>query len=384
MKRSQVLLFVLIALLALVLTSCSGILGGGSTSGGWSGTAFDEGVVYTGTQDGRVVAVNSSSGDILWSYAITTTTAGGMSCSQGSAATILYTTPIVHGDLVYVGTYSGEVHALGVGSGEQVWVYPPKSGGYIGAVVGNPVIANGIIYTVSSDGKVYALNASNGKLKWATDSPLADKLWTSPAMQGDTLYVSTLDGHIYAVSLGSGELLEWSFAAEAGFASSPVIDGDTVYVGSFDRYLYAVKMGGNSSIWRFPPEEPADNWFWASPVIGGDTVYAACLDGRLYAIDSETGEELWEFDAGDPIVCSPMLIDDLLVVAAESGNVYVIDSETGNGERIENRENGDEPTIDDKVRAPFCAHDGLVYIRGDDNQLYIVDVEKRDPLTEEE
>jgi len=98
---------------------------------------------------------------------------------------------------------------------------------------------------------------------------------------------------------------------------------------------------------------------------------------------------LWEFDAESPIVSSPVLIDNLLIVGAESGNVYVINPETGVGERIKNRENSDKPTINDQIRASLCAHEGLVYVRGEDNQLYIVDIGNKEvsqpiPLTVEE
>jgi hypothetical protein len=55
--------------------------------------------------------------------------------------------------------------------------------------------------------------------------------------------------------------------------------------------------------------------------------------------------------------------------------VYVINSETGDGERIENRENSDKSTIDAQIRAPFCAQEGLVYIQGEDNWIYVVDVD---------
>jgi outer membrane protein assembly factor BamB len=204
--------------------------------------------------------------------------------------------------------------------------------------------------------------------------------------------VSTFDGHIYALSVETGELLDWSFESEAGLASSPVIDEDTIYVGSFDNKLYAVRIGDSEPLWEFP----GGRWFWAGPLISDGVVYAGSLDGRLYAISAETGEELWApFETKDqsgklaPIVSSPVLIGNLLVVANEAGNVYVINRETGSGERIENPDNDNEPTISAQIRASLCVHDGSVYIRGEDDQLYVMDIEKGEvsppiPLTEKE
>jgi len=315
-----------------------------------------------GTRDGRVVAINASSREEEWQWPEST-----------GVRSLIYATPAVNGDSVYVGTYSGEVYALDIADGEYLWVYPAKGEGYIGAVVGSPVIANEIIYASSSDGKVYALNTSNGKRKWETDGTLAEKLWTSPAVARDRIYVSTFDGHIYTLSTETGELLDWSFQAEAGFTSSPVIGEDTIYVGSFDRYLYAIRIGSNVSMWRFPEQEPAGNWFWAPPIVNEGVVYAGCLDGMFYAIAAGTGEELWKFGTAAPIVAPPVLTGELLVIIDESGNVYVFD--------ISN-EFGDEAVplrvipIGASVRSSFCAQGDLIYVRAEDDSVYVVDIGK--------
>ena len=333
-----------------------------------------EDTVYAGTLDGRVVALNSSTGNLEWAYSIApvTSPSSGLSCGDTSLPTAIYGTPVVDRDLVYIGTYSGEVYALNTADGEYTWVYPPKGEGYMGAVVGSPVIANGIIYTSSSDGKVYALNTSNGKSKWETDRTLADKLWTSPTVAGSTLYVSTFDGYIYALSLDTGGLLDWSFESDAGFSSPPVIYEYAIFVGSFDSHLYAIEIGGNESRWKFPREEPAGNWFWASPVISEGIVYAGCLDGLVYAIEAETGEKLWEFNAEDPIVTSPVIMDNMLIVVDESGTVNVFDlSAEFGGEAAPLK----TVSIGADVRSSFCAQEGLVYIRGEDNRVYALDID---------
>ncbi len=366
MKQAKVSLLIAIAVLPLVLVSCSGTpfscSGAAQPTGGWSGPVFHDGIIYVGSKDGRVIAINASGREEKWQWPDTTGIRG-----------LIYTTPIVDGDLVCIGTYSGEVYALNRADGEYIWVYPPKGEGYIGAVVGSPVIANGIMYISSSNGKVYALNTTNGKRKWETDHILAGKLWTSPAVMGGTLYVSTLDGHIYDVSLETGELLGWAFSAEAGFASSPVVYEDHIYVGSFDRYLYSIEIGSNVSTWKFPQQKPAGNWFWASPIVNEGIVYAGCLDGRLYAIEAETGEKLWEFDAGSPIISSPILMDNLLIIIGELGTLYVFDVETEfEEEAVPLR----AISIGASVKSPFCAQDGLVYVRGEDDSIYVADIER--------
>jgi outer membrane protein assembly factor BamB len=352
-------------------------------SGGRAGTAFRDGIIYVGSRQGRVVAINSSTHSQQWDYTVNSA---------------IYTTPVVDGDLVYVGTYSGKVLALNTLARSQNLTFPqerygewewdcPTDKAKSNAIVADLVMSEDALYVASSNGRVYSLDKGTGDENWKQqDIPvLAEKLWTSPVIQDDTPYISTFDGHIYGLSVETGELLDWSFESQAGFTSSPVIDDGTVYVGSFDRYLYAVRIGDSEPLWKFP----GSKWFWAAPLIGDGVVYAGCLDGKLYAIEAETGERLWEFDAASPIVSSPVLMDNLLIVANDAGNVYVVNPETGEGERIENPENDNKPTISAQIRASLCAHEGLVYIRGEDNRLYVVDIDTREvswdlPLTIEE
>ena len=93
MKQAKILLLAIITLLPLVLVSCGGAT---QPTGGWSGAAFQAGVVYAGTRDGRVVAINASTQELKWQWPDTT-----------GVRALIYTTPIVDCDLVYVGTYSG-------------------------------------------------------------------------------------------------------------------------------------------------------------------------------------------------------------------------------------------------------------------------------------
>jgi outer membrane protein assembly factor BamB len=385
MKQPKILFLILIALLPLILVSC--IPGTTQPTGGWSGTAFRDGIIYAGTRDGRVVAINSSTENPEWSYSTTpvTTPSGGLSCGQASVTTAIYSTPVVDRDIVYIGTYSGQVLALNMLARSQNLTFPqqrygewewdcPMDNAKSNAIVADLLVSDDTIYVNSSNSRVYSLDKEFGDLNW--ESKVLDekhgKLWTSPVIQGDTLYISTLDGHIYALSSETGELLDWSFELESGFVSSPVIYEDTIFLGSFDRHLYAIKIGSNVPMWKFPQEEPAGNWFWASPIANEDIVYAGCLDGKVYAIEAKTGGKLWEFDAGNPVVTSPVFMDNLLIVTDESGTVYIFDLSA---------EFGDEAVplktipIGADVRSSFCAQEGLVYIRGEDNWIYVVDID---------
>jgi outer membrane protein assembly factor BamB len=339
--------------------------------------------------------VNSSDRSIEWSYSfITTAPSGGLSCAPAASTTALYTTPVIDGDMVYVGTYSGQVLALSVPArglnlifpqqryGEWEWDAPLYSG-RSNAIVGDLLVTVDSIYVNDSNGRVYSLDKEFGDQNW--ESPILDekygKLWTSPVIQGDSLYVGTFDGHIYSLSAATGARLDWTFQSSTGFASSPVLYGDTIFLGSFDRHLYAVGIGADEPAWTFPQDGAAGKWFWAPPVIKDGIVYAGCLDGKIYAVNATTGKQMWVYATVDkdggrsPVVSSPVLADNFLLVANEGGNLYVFDLGGDGGQQGVPSNSvvqiGDAAT---KVMSSFCAEDGFAYIRDENNSLYIVNI----------
>jgi outer membrane protein assembly factor BamB len=68
-------------------------------------------------------------------------------------------------------------------------------------------------------------------------------------------------------------------------------------------------------------------------------------------------------------------MDNLLIVVDESGTVYVFDLST----ELEDEAVPLKPIsigADVDVRSTFCAQEGLVYIRDEDNWIYVVDIDK--------
>ena len=153
-----------------------------------SSPAVANGVVYVGSDDDNVYALNASTGAKLWSYA------------TGGA---VYSSPAVANGVVYVGSDDGNVYALNASTGAKLWSYATgdvcaflaRSGEWGGLcrlrrrqrvcaerqhrrqavelchrrryVHSSPAVANGVVYVGSADGNVYALNASTGAKLWS-------------------------------------------------------------------------------------------------------------------------------------------------------------------------------------------------------------------------
>ena len=99
--------------------------------------------------------------------------------------------PAVANGVVYVGSDDNNVYALNASTGAKLWSY--NTGGFIGD--SSPALANGVVYVGSADDNVYALNASTGATLWSytTGSAVA----SSPAVANGVLYVGSLEGGVY-------------------------------------------------------------------------------------------------------------------------------------------------------------------------------------------
>src|SRR5262249_40182010 len=69
--------------------------------------------------------------------------------------------PVIQGGLIYFGSDDGNVYAVDSETGRQVWKTKTR-----GPVSATPAVVNGMLYVGSYDGNFYALNSETGELKW--------------------------------------------------------------------------------------------------------------------------------------------------------------------------------------------------------------------------
>ena len=297
-------------------------------------------VLYIGSNDGYLYALDSVTGAFLWKYATNDT---GRSW------------PVVAGRIVYSGSnYRGTVYAIE--SGKSLWRYQPTSqsgaSSYSPAVLGEtvyvgrdirssigltaidastgeprwhytiyagvqtqPAIVNGIVYFGSDDNRLYALGAKKGDLLWkyATN----DSILSSPAVADGVVYAGSNDDHLYAVNAETGEFI-WRYRTGGDVTSSPEVVNGIVYVGSNGGSLYALSAQTGDLIWSYKTDGAVES----SPAVVDGVVYVGSNDGFLYALDAATGALVWSYETDDAIVSSPAVSGDKVYVGSLDGNVY--------------------------------------------------------------
>ncbi len=381
--HTRILLLVNVLLVVLLIgAGCTGALGRGIAQG-WAGGVVVDDTIIVGSRGGKIMALDAADGTIQGDPVVLTAKlpSGGLGCAGGGTTGVaIYSSPVISGDLVYVGAYDGKVYAFAFDGGqlrvEPRWVYP-RQDDLGGAVIGGLVIADNTIYLASADGTVYALDAVEGYKVWSHAT--GEQIWSTPAVEGDTLFIGSFDKNLYALDVADGSQ-KWAFETQGAITSTPLVDEDTVYFGSFGRRFYALDIASGEEVWRFPADDSDENkpknWFWAAPLASNGTIYAPNMDGRVYALDAETGALVNQFDLGGPIVSSPVIIElvteeeevySLIIVATQEGEVYSLNTVSNEQELL--------ASLGEKVQAPLFASDGTVYIHTFEDNLHAIDVE---------
>jgi len=230
------------------------------------------------------------------------------------------------------------------------------------------------------------------KWKFKTDG----KVFSSPAVYNNVLYVGSEDHNLYAIDKVTGNLL-WKFHTGGVVHSSPAVYKNVAYFGSFDGFYYAVNATTGKLKWKFKTGgekkagakglwtmKPADRYmddlfdfFQSSPVIGIDNhdpiVYFGSSDGNLYALHALTGKKKWAFKTNGLIHTSPALYNGNVYFGSWDTFLYAVDAQTG-GLKWK-FETGKQPVyhlLEGIEASPTCA-DGMVYFGARDSYFYALD-----------
>jgi len=206
-----------------------------------SSPAVADGRVYVGSADGTLYALDAASGRERWRFE----TEGHVleSGEFGFDRRTIQASPAVADGLVFVGSRDGFLYAVDAATGKQVWRVDHR----MSWVNTSPAIADGVVYAGSSDERfLQAVDARTGRERWrvATERPV----WSSPAIAGDMVYVGDGSGTVYAVDRASGRE-RWRHKAGRRIFSSPVIANGLLYVGNDDGGIYAIR-GSEAALLR--------------------------------------------------------------------------------------------------------------------------------------
>ena len=312
MKPKKILFVLVIALAAVLLSSCSGR----GFNNSWPGLASDGEYAYLAAGQ-YVYAVRLSDGSEAWRYP-----------EKASNSLQFIAQPVVAPDgTIVIGSAGNDRRLVALDpsnlSGSEIktpaekWTFSGASSSWVAGVL----ILDDKIFAPNSDGTLYVLDLQDG---FSTKSALKEidlggTIWAQPSTDGNLVYVSSVDHYLYAIDPETYEFA-WPAIDLGGAApGTPLVGpGGNIYIGSFTSEVVEVDPATGTSTLLTSTQ----GGVWGGPVTDGTNVYFGDLQGNLFAFDASSNNQLWTNKPDDSVVGSPLVINDTIVFVTESGTVY--------------------------------------------------------------
>jgi outer membrane protein assembly factor BamB len=257
--------------------------------------------VYVMSNDAKVFAINSETGNVKWKQRI-----GKLSASAPAFA---------HKTLYVTTLEPGQALALNAKTGKVQWrrQLPGRS-------ESSPVVQGGRVYFGAESGEVFALDEKNGKIAWQT--PTGGNVKAGPALHDGTVFVGNYSGQMYALRASDGAV-RWSssdlgagFGQSGRFYSTPAVAFGRVYAGNADGRVYSFEERTGDLAWS----QSLSGYVYAAPAVADTpgtppSVYIGSNGGVAYALDARSGEERWSVAVGGEISGAGSVIGDVFYLS---------------------------------------------------------------------
>jgi outer membrane protein assembly factor BamB len=196
----------------------------------------------------------------------------------------LWSQPITDGERVYITSLDHSVIAVDANTHEVLW-----NENLGGAVPGSAVLSeDGTLYVGSLASQLEKFDPTTGAHEAVVDAE--NWVWSTPSLEGDTLYFSDVDGNFYSYNVSTGNL-NWTVKPDGPVTASPLIQNDHVLLATESGSVFAVDRDGKV-LWS----EEVGGKIYTTPVAAGDTILVAPLETEFYlaALD-QNGRQIWTF-----------------------------------------------------------------------------------------
>jgi outer membrane protein assembly factor BamB len=261
--------------------------------------AFADGRVFVGDSDGMFHCVDAAKGTKVWTFE----TGGEITSGANFAA-----------DAVLFASHDETVYCLNR-EGKERWKYKTE-----GPVYGALAVIDGRTFVAGCDSQLHVLDLAKGTQLASVD--LGGQSGATAALEGNHLYVGTMTNQFEAIDCKKAEVA-WTFQPAKRpreFYASAAVTDKYVVTGSRDRHVWALDRKAGTEAWSFATKGNVD----ASPVVAGDRVYAPSMDGNLYVLELATGKLVQKVVLDSPVAASPAVAGGRLIVGTTKGTLYCL------------------------------------------------------------
>ncbi|MCK4939392.1 MAG: PQQ-binding-like beta-propeller repeat protein [Rhodospirillaceae bacterium] len=267
------------------------------------GIAFENGRVFAGTGFAEVIALDGKSGEQIW---------------RRKVSGPIRSAPTVRGGRVFTTTIDNRLHALSVHDGATLWNHSGSQEDTILLGTASPAVSEGVVVVPYTSGEVVALKVENGRQLWSMSlssgrrtnaSSLIAQIRGNPVIDRGRVFVSSNSGLMASIDLRTGNVI-WE--KNVGGYQSPWVAGDYIFSITGNQELAALERSSGRVIWvnSLPnfnnPDVREEPIVWNGPLLVSDRLIVVSSEGAAVAISPYSGRVIGSEKMPDGVSVSPI------------------------------------------------------------------------------
>ncbi|HEY5716067.1 MAG TPA: outer membrane protein assembly factor BamB [Psychromonas sp.] len=236
--------------------------------------AYENGKVVVHTSRGDLIALDSVTGESLW---ILSNKQPNLTLRSSSAPSI------AQGGVIY-GRADGFVSAALLETGQALWQLPiarPYGATELDRIVDadtQPIISNGVVYALAYNGNLVAIDLLRGEELWSR--PYSG--YSDITLSGNTLYLTDYRGYVYAVDRRSGDQIWVNEQLSYRNVTGVTVANQYIVVGDGEGYLHWMDRDSG----EFVAQQQIDSkGLYKAPLATETHLYLQSRGGKLVAIE---------------------------------------------------------------------------------------------------
>ncbi len=282
------------------------------------GLAYENGKVFATTGFGQVVAVAAKTGKVLWRH---------------NVGAPVRSAPTARGNRVFAIAVTNKLFALNGETGAVLWSHSgiEEAINLLGG--SSPAVDSGVVVAPYSSGELFALKVENGQELWADSLAGTRRGATSsalgtirgrPIIDRGIVFAISNSGQFAAINLRTGRRI-WE--RPVGGIESPWIAGDYLFVISNNTDLLALGRLNGRIYWVMAlpewedPEDREGKITWTGPILASDRLIVAGSSGEALSVSPYSGKVLGKVEMLDSVSISPIVVQDSLLFLSDDAEL---------------------------------------------------------------
>ena len=236
--------------------------------------------------------------------------------------------PVIHKGVLYEGTPQGRLLAIELSAHRTLWKFKAPYG-----IDAPATVVDGMVCVATVGGTLHCLETDTGKELWQFQA--TSEILASPVIEGEFVYINSASGRVYALSRYTGEKL-WSYTHRSAhyvvprLRTSPAVDERRLFVLFPDGWLVALDKKTGKELWKkelFRIDEALNiPQARRTPTVAEGILYVLDRKGRLLLLSVEDGKELDRYPVAGLV---DFTVTAKRLYIATSDTVTAVNSSTG-------------------------------------------------------